>query len=142
MDLNRRHLVGVRGATRLIFNGGASMLLGEGADHVGLSGITFDGGNITLPARHGLIHCLGGRDLRITDCEIANSGGNGIWIEQVSGDISNNIITRIAGTAIVSFDAQGLIVSRNTIVDTNDNGSEILRSSLGDDGTLVADNRI
>src|SRR5271169_2388639 len=36
-------LVGVRGATRLVFAGGASMLTGEGADHVGLSGITVDG---------------------------------------------------------------------------------------------------
>jgi uncharacterized secreted repeat protein (TIGR03808 family) len=135
-------LIGVRGATTLRFSGGATMLLGEGAGHVGLSGITLDGGNIPLPARHGLVHCLGGRDLRITDCEIANSGGNGIWIEQASGDISNNIINAIAGTAIVSFDAQGLIVSRNTITNTNNNGIEILRNAIGDDGTLVADNRI
>jgi uncharacterized secreted repeat protein (TIGR03808 family) len=139
---NGAQLVGVRGATRLVFSGGGSMFSGEGANHVGLSGITIDGGNIPLPARRGLIHCLGGRDLRITDCEIANSGGNGIWIEQVSGDISGNIVTDIAGTAIVSFDAQRLIVSRNTISGTNDNGIEILRTAIGDDGTLVADNRI
>jgi uncharacterized secreted repeat protein (TIGR03808 family) len=43
---------------------------------------------------------------------------------------------------VVSFDALGLIVSRNTIQRTNDNGIEILRTSIGDDGTLVADNRI
>jgi uncharacterized secreted repeat protein (TIGR03808 family) len=135
-------IIGVRGATRLVFGGGGSMLLGEGAGHIGLSGITLDGGNIPLPQRRGLIHCLGGRDIRIIDCEIINSGGNGVWIEQVSGDISNNSITRIAGTAIVSFDAQGLIVSRNTITGTNDNGIEILRTAIGDDGTLVADNRI
>ena len=42
----------------------------------------------------------------------------------------------------MSFDAQGLIVSRNTITGTNDNGIEILRTAIGDDGTLVADNRI
>jgi uncharacterized secreted repeat protein (TIGR03808 family) len=116
--------------------------LGEGAGHVTLNGITLDGGNLPLPERHGLIYCLGGRDIRISDCEILNSGGNGIWIEQVAGDISNNIISSIAGTAIVSFDAQGLIVSRNTITETNDNGIEILRTAIGDDGTLVADNRI
>ena len=135
-------LVGVRGATKFLFGGGGAMFLGEGAGHIGLSGITLDGGNIPLPQRHGLIYCLGGRDVRITDCEIVNSGGNGIWIEQVSGDISSNIITGIAGTAIVSFDAKGLIVSRNTITGTNDNGIEILRTAIGDDGTLVADNRI
>ncbi len=139
---NGTQLIGVRGATRLVFTGGGSMILGEGAGHVTLSGITFDGGKIPLPARQGLIYCLGGRDLRITDCEITGSGSNTIWIEQVSGDISNNVITDTAGTAIVSFDAQGLIVSRNTIERTNDNGIEILRTAIGDDGTLVADNRI
>ncbi|MGO8913396.1 MAG: TIGR03808 family TAT-translocated repetitive protein [Bradyrhizobium sp.] len=135
-------LVGVRGATRFVFNGGASMLSGEGASGVGLVNITFDGSGIPLPTRRGLVHCLGGRDIRITDCEITGSGGNGIWLEQVSGDVSGNIITRTATTAIVSFDAQGLQVARNTIQGTNDNGIEILRTAIGDDGTLVADNRI
>ena len=135
-------LVGVRGATKLVFNGGATMLLAEGADGLGLSGITLDGGGIPLPDRRGLIHCLAGRDVRINDCAITGSGGNGIWLEQVSGDISGNIITKTATTAIVSFDALGLIVARNTITGTNDNGIEILRTAIGDDGTLVADNRI
>ena len=97
---------------------------------------------IPLPTRRGLVHCLGGRDVRISECEIIGSGGNGIWLEQVSGDISGNILADIATTAVVSFDALGLIVSRNTIQRTNDNGIEILRTSIGDDGTLVADNRI
>jgi uncharacterized secreted repeat protein (TIGR03808 family) len=135
-------LVGVRGATRLVFNGGASLLQSEGADHIGISNITLDGGGIPLPTRRGLVHGLGGRDIRIIDCEIAGSGGAGIWFEQVSGDISGNIITATASTAIVSFDARGLLVARNTILGTNDNGIEILRSAIGDDGTLVLDNRI
>ena len=139
---NGTQLVGVRGATKLVFNGGASMLQGEGAGSIGLANITFDGGGIPLPARRGLVHCTSGRDIRIADCEITGSGGNGIWFEQVSGDVSGNIITRSATTAIVSFDAQGLIVSRNTILGTYDNGIEILRTAIGDDGTLVLDNRI
>ena len=139
---NGTQLIGVRGATRLVFNGGASMFLGEGAGSIGLTGITLDGSGIPLPARRGLIHCLSGRDIRITDCEISGSGGNAIWLEQVSGDVSGNIITKTAATAVVSFDAQGLIVSRNSILGTNDNGIEILRATIGDDGTLVADNRI
>jgi uncharacterized secreted repeat protein (TIGR03808 family) len=135
-------LVGVRGATKFVFSGGASMLSGEGTNSVGLTGITLDGGGIKLPDRRGLVHCLGGRDIRIIDCEIMGSGGNGVWFENVSGDISGNIITKSATTAIVSFDAQGLLVSRNTIQGTNDNGIEILRSAIGDDGTQVIDNRI
>ena len=135
-------LIGVRGATKLVFTGGTAMLQGEGAGHVGLTGLTLDGGNIPLPQRRGLVHCADGRDIRITDCAIAGSGGNGIWFEQVSGDVSDNIFAGIATTAVVSFDALGLIVSRNTILGTNDNGIEILRTAIGDDGTIVADNRI
>lgn len=48
---NGTQLVGVRGATKLVFNGGVSMLQGEGAGHIGLTGITLDGGGVTLPAR-------------------------------------------------------------------------------------------
>ena len=139
---NGSQLIGVRGATKLVFTGGPSAISCEGAESLGLTGITIDGGGIPLPGRRGLVHCLGGRDVRIIDCEVANSGGSGIWLEQVSGDISGNILTNIAVTAIVSFDAKGLIVSRNTIIGTNDNGIEILRTAIGDDGTLVADNRI
>lgn len=135
-------LIGVRGATKLIFNGGAAMFESEGASSIGLANLTLDGGSIPLPSRRGLVHCIGGRDIRITDCEITGSGGNGIWFEQVSGDVSGNIITKSATTAIVSFDAQGLLVSRNSISGTNDNGIEILRTAIGDDGTMVIDNRI
>jgi uncharacterized secreted repeat protein (TIGR03808 family) len=135
-------LIGVRGATRLVFSGGASMLSGEGANSLGLTDITLDGGGIALPPRRGLVHCLGGRDVRVSDCAIIGSGGNGIWLENVAGVISGNIISRSATTAIVSFDAQGLLVSRNTILGTNDNGIEILRTAIGDDGTQVLDNRI
>jgi uncharacterized secreted repeat protein (TIGR03808 family) len=118
------------------------MFSAEGGNHIGLTGISLDGGGIPLAPRRGLVHCLGGRDIRITDCEITGSGGNGIWLEDVSGEVSGNIITHSATTAIVSFDAQGLAVTRNTIQGTNDNGIEILRNVIGDDGTLVADNRI
>ena len=117
-------LIGVRGATKLVFTGGASMFLGEGANSIGLTNITLDGGRIPLPARRGLVHCLSGRDVRIVDCEIASSGGNGVWFENVSGDVSGNIFTNIAVTAVTSFDAQGLIVSRNTILGSNDNDND------------------
>ncbi len=139
---NGTQLVGVRGATKLVFTGGAAMLQSEGAGSIGLTNITLDGGGIPLPTRRGLVHCLGGRDIRITDCEITRSGGNGIWFENCSGEVSGNIISKIAVTGFTSFDARGLLVSRNTIVDTNDNGIEILRHAIGDDGTLVLDNRI
>src|SRR6204780_1356198 len=65
---NGSKLVGVRGATRLVFVGGASMLTSEGADSVGLNSLVLDGGSIPLPTRRGLVHCQSGRDIPITDC--------------------------------------------------------------------------
>ncbi|RTL49710.1 MAG: TIGR03808 family TAT-translocated repetitive protein [Bradyrhizobiaceae bacterium] len=143
LDLpNGAQIVGVRGASRLVFTGGESMLTGIGSNHLGLTGLTLDGGGVTLPDRRGLVHCIGGRDVRITDCEITGSGGNGIWFENVSGEVRGNIIRKIANTGIVSFDALGLLVAQNTIIDTSDNGIEILRTAIGDDGSIVIDNRI
>ncbi len=139
---NSAQIVGVRGATRLVFIGGASLISAEGASHIGLQNLVLDGGSISLPARRGMVHAIDGRDVRITDCEIVASGGNGIWLEKIAGEVSGNTITKTTVTAITSFDALGLIVARNTIRDANDNGIEILRNSIGDDGTLVADNRI
>src|SRR2546421_4294560 len=73
---NGTQLVGVRGATKLVFNGGASMLQGEGASSIGLSDITLDGGRIALPTQRGLVHCIGGRDVRIADFEIIGNRGH------------------------------------------------------------------
>src|ERR1700760_2981872 len=41
-------LVGVRGATKFVFSGGASMIQSEGGNHIGLTGITLDGGGVAL----------------------------------------------------------------------------------------------
>lgn len=139
---NGSQLVGVRGATTLMFTGGASLLTAEGADHIGLGNLTLAGGSIPLPERRGLVHCLGGRGLRILNCEITGSGRNGIWLENAAGEIRGNIIGKTATTAIVSFDALRLTVARNTILDANDNGIEILRTAIGDDGSIVTGNRI
>src|SRR5271168_3178162 len=48
---NGSQLIGVRGATKLVFNGGASMLEGEGEGGIGLANLTLDGGGVPLPAR-------------------------------------------------------------------------------------------
>src|SRR5438105_2688641 len=64
-------IVGVRGATRLLFTEGPSLISAKGADFVGLTGLVLDGGNQPLPPERGLFHCVQGRGVRITDCEIA-----------------------------------------------------------------------
>lgn len=135
-------LAGVRGATILNFIGGASMIASEGANGVTLTNLLLDGGGIAIPERRGLVHILSGHDVRIRDCEIVGSGGCGIFFDKVAGEIAGNIIRKTANTAITSFDALGLLVAQNTIQDASDNGIEIIRNEIGEDGTLVINNRI
>jgi len=135
-------LIGVRGASRLSFIGGASLIASDDANGLSLINLTLDGNGIPLPRRRGLIHALRGRELRIVDCSIHNSGGSGIWLERVAGAVNGNSFLNTKETAVVSFDAAGLMIAQNTIIDTSDNGIEILRTALGDDGTQVLDNRI
>jgi len=139
---NGAQLVGVRGATVLKFTGGASLVTGEGSNGIDLSNLTFDGGDIKLADRRGLLHFVSGLNVRIHDCEIVGSGGYGIWFENIAGEVRGNIIRKTANTAFTSFDALGLLVAQNTIQDASDNGIEILRYAIGDDGTLVINNRI
>lgn len=136
-------IAGVRGATRLEFTGsGSSLFTAKGADGLNLKGLVLDGGGARLPERRGLISLQACRDLHIGDCEIAGSGGNAIRLETCSGDIRNITIRQTKATAIVSVDALGLLIAQNTIQDASENGIEIVRTSPGDDGTIVVDNRI
>ena len=137
----RAAIAGVSGSTRIVMTGGPSILSATGSDHVGISGLILDGGNIPLPERHGLLHFAQGRALRVCDCEIVNAGGNGIALEAIEGEVSDNAIAA-ADAAIFSLDAGGLRISGNTIRGAGNGGILVWRSEAGDDGTLVVDNRI
>jgi uncharacterized secreted repeat protein (TIGR03808 family) len=134
-------LIGCPGATRLLFTDGASLLSAKNADHVMLTGLIVDGGARPLTGR-GLVHFVGGRGIRIEHCELVGSGGDGIALEGVEGEVTRNTVVGAAGAAIFSLDARGLIIGANTIRDAGNNGILVWRSEVGADGTLVIDNRI
>jgi uncharacterized secreted repeat protein (TIGR03808 family) len=135
-------LVGVRGATKLIFTEGPSLLEAEASDHVTLSGLVLDGLRRRLPVGRGLVHLDNTRNVRIVDCEIVSAGGNAIQCIAVDGEISTTTLTDAADAAIHSLDSRGLVIARNTINGAGNNGIQVWRSEVGDDGTLVIDNRI
>ncbi len=134
-------LIGCPGATRLLFTEGASLLSAKDADHVTLTGLILDGGTRPLAGR-GLVHFAGGRRIKIEHCEMVGSGGDGIALERIEGEVTRNTIIGVAGAAIFSLDACGLVISGNSIRDAGNNGIVVSRSQAGDDGTLVIDNRI
>jgi uncharacterized secreted repeat protein (TIGR03808 family) len=134
-------LSGVAGATRIVISGGPSIMSATGSDHICLSGLTLDGAGIPLPAKRGLLHFAQGRSLRIVDCDVVNAGGNGIALEGIEGEVTTSAIAA-ADNGIFSIDARGLRIAGNTVHGAGNGGILVWRSSPGDDGTLVVDNRI
>jgi uncharacterized secreted repeat protein (TIGR03808 family) len=135
-------LIGVPGATRIIATDNAPIIVARGADYILLSGIIFDGSGKTLPEKSGLIQIAAGRGIAIRDCEVLGAGRNGIVLEGVEGEVTTTTVIGAVGAAILSLDARGLVIARNTIRNAANNGIQVWRSQAGDDGTQVLDNRI
>ena len=120
-------LIGVRGATKLVFGDGPSLLDVEHADRLTLSGLIFDGVNRPLPVRRGLVHVANARKVRISDCEFLNAGGDALHLSVAEGQITDNVFTGSSEAAIHSDDALGLLIARNTISSSGNNGITIVR---------------
>jgi uncharacterized secreted repeat protein (TIGR03808 family) len=134
-------IAGIAGATRIVMAGGPSMITATGSDNISLTGLILDGASIPLPERRGLIHLTQGGALRIADCEIVAAGRNGIALEAMDGEVTGNTISA-ADAAIFSTDARGLRIAGNTVRNAGNGGILVWRTTAGDDGTLVVDNRI
>jgi uncharacterized secreted repeat protein (TIGR03808 family) len=135
-------IIGVRGATRIELSDSASMLHASGADNIGLFGLVLDGGGKPLLKGRSLVQLSQGQGIQIAECEFINSGGDGIVLEQIAGHVNASRVANVAGSAIFSRDARGLVIATNTVRDTGNNGILVWRSTAGEDGTLVIDNRI
>ncbi len=136
------HLLGVRGATRLVFTGGPSLVSAFHAEHVALTGLTLDGDGRPLPPNQGLVHIELTTDMRVADCSIVASGRHGIRLAAAAGEVTRSLISRAADMAVLSSDAGGLAISGNFISESGNAGIVVIRSERGPDGTLVTDNRI
>jgi uncharacterized secreted repeat protein (TIGR03808 family) len=132
---------GTPGATRIVMSGGASLLSAAASDHIAITGLVLDGGGVTLPERRGLLHLAQGRAVHIAECEIVNTGRNGITLEAIEGAVTGNVVSA-ADIGIFSLDARGLRIAGNTVRGAGNGGILVWRSAPGDDGTLVIDNRI
>lgn len=135
-------LIGVRGATRLTFSHGSALVSASQTQQLTISGITFDGAGIQLASRRGLIHLVASHGLNISECEFERAGGTAIFLEQAAGVIANTTINDSSDVGIHSLNARGLLISGNVISRAGNGGIQIWRSDKGDDGTIVADNRI
>jgi uncharacterized secreted repeat protein (TIGR03808 family) len=60
----------------------------------------------------------------------------------VQGAVTGNTVHKIPDMAIFSRDARGLLIQGNIVREAGNGGILVHRSQIGEDGTLVLDNRI
>ncbi|MEJ2624860.1 MAG: TIGR03808 family TAT-translocated repetitive protein [Pseudolabrys sp.] len=133
-------IIGVRGATHLIYTHGPSLIAAEHAKTATLNGLLLDGGNRALPARRGLVHLTDVRDLRLANCTIARAGGDGVTLLQCDGNVTGNTITGAADNGLFSNDGRSLVITRNIIRGCGNGGIRVWQSEKRHDGSLIADN--
>ena len=135
-------LAGIRGATRLILTHGPSLLSAEHAETVSLTGLTLDGGSRPLPAGRALVHFDDVKAVRISDCQVAGAGGNGVTLESCDGEVTHSTITGTADNALFCNDSRSLLIAANIIAKSGNGGIRVWQSDKRRDGSLIADNRI
>ena len=139
-------LIGAAGATTLEFIGGFALLSAEDCETVAIEGLTIDGAYAAFDdIRAGagaLISLRRCRGVSIRNTTVARSGANGIVLEACSGSVSDCTVTGAMQTGIHSLDATGLEILHNAVLDCANNGIQVWRSEPGEDGTVVANNRV
>lgn len=136
-------LVGVPGRTRLVYGGEGHLFFAENVSHIGLEGLVLDGANQLLGEyTPGLLHFSEVRDFSISDCLVSGSSKSGLAIDRSSGHITRNDISGASEAGIRSIEANGLTIRDNHVHDCGNGGILVHRWSAGDDGTIVAGNRV
>ncbi|HET7850277.1 MAG TPA: TIGR03808 family TAT-translocated repetitive protein [Pseudolabrys sp.] len=135
-------LVGVQGATRLVFTHGRSLVSAEHADTVSLEGLILDGKGQTIADGRGLAQMNDVQMLRIDGCEVIDAGGNGIVLDGCDGEVTHTTISKAADTALFSRNGRGLLVVGNIIRGAGNGGIRVWQSEKKPDGSTIADNRI
>ena len=140
----RTRLMGVPGASRLVYSGAGHCLMGENAEHIEISGITVDGINRKIEDyAEGLIRISNARHLVIENCEIIGSAGTGIYVDRSAGRIERNLISGAAGAcAIYAVENHEMLIGSNNIKDCTNGGILVHRWHQAEDGTIVTNNHI
>ena len=132
---------GVPGKSVLRYNGGGALISIEDAAGIRLTGLTLDGEAKPIDGA-ALLIAEGVKGLSLSECLIAGSAADGVVLRKVSGRITDCEIGDIRGGGLFSEDATGLEIGHNHVRDCGDNGILVWRSAVGEDGTIITANRI
>lgn len=128
--------------TRLRSSADRPVFTAERLRRAALVGLDIDGADRLMGNEPGVVVARAVEDLVIEDCAIGKSTRSALALEACGGRIEGNRLSTNFEFGIISRDAKGLAIRANTVVDCADGGILVHRSNPGDDGTIVAGNRI
>lgn len=136
-------LIGVPGATRILYRGNGFLFQGADNDRVILRDLVIDGLNRSMDDNNGgLIQLQDVAQILIENCDIVGAAHNGIWLARCAGKIISSRFSGHGNVAIFSVNGRAMEISGNVIQDCGDGGILVHRWEIGEDGTIVASNRI
>lgn len=136
------HVTGIAGHTVLALARSGPLIQAEGSAGIHLDGLVLDGRGLGVPAGSALIDLTGTSDIALRRLAVADTPGFGLSVTRSSGVIEDCAFARIGEAAIRTLDATGLSIRHNCLADLSNNGILVWRSKPGEDGTIVAHNRI
>lgn len=141
---DRTRLMGVPGASRIIFAGGSGFLSGTGCERVELDGITLDGANRPMPeTMSALLNLRACPRVSISNSTFIGSQANGITLDTCGGRLERSRISGAGGVAgLYSVNATGFSIRDNEVSDCANGGILVHRWQIGEDNTQVTGNRV
>ena len=116
-------LVGVPGASHLVYGGRGHLLFAENVDRISLRGLSLDGANRRLADyAPSIAHFKGVAHLVIDDCDITGSAGHGLALDRCGGRIERSRISGAGEAAIRAVESKSLEIVRNTVRDCANGG--------------------
>ena len=140
----RTRLMGVPGATRLVYSGAGHFLLSENASHVELTGLILDGQNRAINEYAAAALRISSAEHAVVDnCQIVGSLSSGIQIDRSAGRIERSTISGAMGLCgIYALENNRLSIVNNTVERCSNGGILVHRWQAGEDGTMVTGNRV
>lgn len=135
-------VIGTAGLTILQASDGGPMFSAGPAKRVVLSGLAIDGREQAAKGAAALVHLVGVEDGRIVDCTIGRGAASGVQLERCGGRVERTTIAACAVFGILARDSRRLTIADNLVSDCGDGGILVHRSQPGEDGTIVARNRV
>ncbi|MCF6321046.1 MAG: TIGR03808 family TAT-translocated repetitive protein [Rhizobiaceae bacterium] len=137
-------LMGVPGASRLVYSGAGHCLMAENCEFVEITGLQIDGNNRSIEDyAEALIRISNTSHIVIENCTIVGSAGIGLYVDRSMGRIERNTISGAAGDcAIYAVENSDMLIASNRIRDCANGGILVHRWTQAEDGSIVTNNHI